>query len=381
MVRRDHIKVVFVNLVVFAALFALIEFSARVYGYIDSPGDELRITNFAKSDPLVQDDRWRGEKHPILGYVPQAGVHGVNTWAKEPVSIGDAGIRSNGASRRVADRPLTLAVGDSFTFGDGVGDDQTWPAHLEELAEARVVNAGVPGYGVDQAVLRAEILAARFRPDVIVLGLIHDDILRAEMAVRAGVYKPTFAIENGELRLTLPTENEAVYGKRYDSWRRRLEPLRAVLGYSFVVHHVMHRLFPEFWISGDYSIRAHDDGLAVSCRLMSRFAAIPRARKALLIEYTPHEIRWDARPADLDALARCAEAEGIEVVDVYPTLKRTIATGKADLKDLYSGHMSAEGNRLVAEILYSRARWLMANASAAGGTGRHDAYASPRDSD
>ena len=56
------------------------------------------------------------------------------------------------------DGPLTLAAGDSFTFGDEVNDDESWPAALEQLTGRRVINAGVPGFGLDQAVLRAEQL-------------------------------------------------------------------------------------------------------------------------------------------------------------------------------------------------------------------------------
>lgn len=43
-----------------------------------------------------------------------------------------------------------LSIGDSVTFGWGVGDDESWPAHLERVLRARgheveVLNAGVPG--------------------------------------------------------------------------------------------------------------------------------------------------------------------------------------------------------------------------------------------
>ena len=54
------------------------------------------------------------------------------------------------------DGSVILAVGDSFTFGDEVKDDETWPAHLQQLLGRRVLNAGVSGYGFDQIVLRAE---------------------------------------------------------------------------------------------------------------------------------------------------------------------------------------------------------------------------------
>src|SRR3989304_9109259 len=48
-----------------------------------------------------------------------------------------------------------VTIGDSFTFGHGVGKDESYPSVLEELLKTRstgaeVINAGIPGYGLDQ---------------------------------------------------------------------------------------------------------------------------------------------------------------------------------------------------------------------------------------
>ncbi len=40
-----------------------------------------------------------------------------------------------------------VAIGDSWTFGYCVDYEETYPFHLERLAETRTVNLGVPGYG------------------------------------------------------------------------------------------------------------------------------------------------------------------------------------------------------------------------------------------
>ena len=78
-----------------------------------------------------------------------------------------------------------LAVGDSFTFGHGVQMEESYPKVLQELLRAdgtdvRVVNAGVPGYGLDQEyrffVTRGE---ARVRPDVLLIGVQCSDVFDA----------------------------------------------------------------------------------------------------------------------------------------------------------------------------------------------------------
>src|SRR5260370_1132446 len=73
------------------------------------------------------------------------------------------------------DGPPVLATGDSYTQGDEVDNDHTWPAQLQGLLRRRTINAGVAAYGFDQIVLRTEQLVPVVRPGLIVLGFIGDD--------------------------------------------------------------------------------------------------------------------------------------------------------------------------------------------------------------
>ena len=87
--------------------------------------------------------------------------------------------------RFTGERPISsdgsiLAVGDSYTYGDEVLDEETWPAQLQRLTGRPVLNGGVTGYGFDQIVLRAEQLAAIHRPSIIIVSFIAHDILRTE---------------------------------------------------------------------------------------------------------------------------------------------------------------------------------------------------------
>jgi lysophospholipase L1-like esterase len=74
-----------------------------------------------------------------------------------------------------------LAVGDSFTYGDFVDDEQTLPARLEERLRARcgavtVINAGVGGTTLvthEQMIRRARPL----RPDVVLLTFSENDVV------------------------------------------------------------------------------------------------------------------------------------------------------------------------------------------------------------
>ncbi len=69
-------------------------------------------------------------------------------------------------------KPRILAIGDSCTFGIGVGDQDTWPAQLQTvLAEkhnVEVVNAGVPGYTAFQGRRFFERTGLALDPDIVI---------------------------------------------------------------------------------------------------------------------------------------------------------------------------------------------------------------------
>jgi hypothetical protein len=92
----------------------------------------------------------------------------------------------DGHGRRVTPDPAhpraSIAfVGDSFTFGTGVEDAQAYPALLgaDYWKDVKVINAGVEGWGVTQAVITVEdLLSSAAPPSAIVYQIIPDDIYR-----------------------------------------------------------------------------------------------------------------------------------------------------------------------------------------------------------
>ena len=85
------------------------------------------------------------------------------------VNINSQGFRG-AKPRRDAGRPRVLFLGDSFTFGDSVNDDETLPAQVEfALAGAiEALNGGVSGSTiVDQRVFGERMLA--LEPDLVLV--------------------------------------------------------------------------------------------------------------------------------------------------------------------------------------------------------------------
>jgi hypothetical protein len=88
-----------------------------------------------------------------------------------------------------ADAATVLLVGDSYTHGDEVGDDDTIAAHLHNTHGIMAANLGVGGYSPLQAAMKArERLADYPAARVVVLGLMVENIRRT-----VNGYVPTLA--------------------------------------------------------------------------------------------------------------------------------------------------------------------------------------------
>lgn len=269
---------------------------------------------------------------PMIGRVVRPGLvfHHPDGFA---ITVGEHGTRNTGPTRAIADRPLTLVVGDSFTFGDGVDDGDAWPAVLQRLSGARVVNAGMAGFGVDQAVLRAEQLAEVYAPDTIVLGFIPHDVLRCEMSYWSGHPKPYFVPDGSGLRLQ---PAPATPRSRWDS-------LKWLIAWSEAVD----VLFPTalHW-EGPESVVAHRQGREVACRLMGRLAALGRKHRARVVVLAqPQQANASVEHLEIkDGLLACARENGLLTLDLFPVIAGLPPEKRAAL---FPRHMNVEGNRIV----------------------------------
>jgi lysophospholipase L1-like esterase len=83
-----------------------------------------------------------------------------------------AGLRGPEVGPKPAGSVRILAIGDSFTFGVGARQDETWPARLERrMRNAQVLNAGAPGFGVPDEVAWFEAHGVDLHPDVVVVAV------------------------------------------------------------------------------------------------------------------------------------------------------------------------------------------------------------------
>lgn len=110
-----------------------------------------------------------------------------------PLFVGLAGCsrRSPIRGQAVAAGATVLALGDSLTYGTGAPPESSYPAVLQRLTGWRVINAGVPGDTVEQALARAPALLQEHAPALVLIGIGGNDFLRRldEGAARANIVR------------------------------------------------------------------------------------------------------------------------------------------------------------------------------------------------
>jgi len=136
------------------------------------------------------------ERLPLMQIDP----HPTRAWAMtpdsehytyiHPVRVNRLGLRDDEVGPKPADERRIIALGDSLVYGQGVPDDATLPAQLEQRLNTdaapghttvRVINAGVRGYSTVQELELLKEIAPAVEPDVVVLFWYWNDLKETEV--------------------------------------------------------------------------------------------------------------------------------------------------------------------------------------------------------
>ncbi|MCA8952231.1 MAG: hypothetical protein KDE27_22160 [Planctomycetes bacterium] len=335
-------------LVPLVALFVAAEIFARSYrakkGSPFSTGSyrDQRIDLIRRGYPAAHD--------PLLGYVPRPGFASDDNRWHAMVTIDARAIRTNGAPRPPGER-FVVAAGDSFTFGDQVGDHETWPAQLEQLLQRPVLNGGVFGYSLAQTVLRAERLVESHPTERLVLSFIPDDIKRCEQS-RRFTEIPWFDLVDGELALRgVPVPDSAVDNDLDRQYLRRL------LGHSAALDMLFWNTVPNWWVSEQREIWVHPPGtgLTIGKKLFERLGRFCAERQLPWLVVLQGHWSADESHGAAELLAHAA-ACGAEVLDLQTAFLALADEDKSLWYKYFRGHMTAAGNAWVAAGIAARLR-------------------------
>ncbi len=148
-------------------------------------------------------------------------------------------------SEPVTGRRISL-LGDSYTFGSGVEDDETFAAVLESRFEDTVCNNfGIGAYGIDQMWLTLRHVALPLEPDLVILSFVRPDLDRSLSSYRKDHiwrWKPAYRLVDGQLApMTRDNRPGAIqsfvhrHSRFYRQWRKLENSLsrRFALGYRW----------------------------------------------------------------------------------------------------------------------------------------------------
>ena len=230
-----------------------------------------------------------------------------------------------------------VGIGDSFMFGLGVADGETYLARLESALNAErpgaspacaveVVNLGVPGYNTVMEVTALERKGLAYRPDLVVIEFISNDFDLPNFVWRA--------------RDVTTLRRSFLWDLAGDAWRSRQRGRRARAGVEPLEE-------------------AAQDGTPDGIRFVSDPARVAPEHAAL--------VGWTAHERAMRRLARLAREHRFEVVlmgwDVHPEEERVRGLGRElgfhvlDLHGRLSRYVRKQGYASYQESPLARRRW------------------------
>lgn len=361
------------------ARFVLLGFSLLVSLLVA----ELAV-RLARPQAVMTVSRGLYQPDPPRRYRLTPGFHGTITNQVEfdtEVSLNRLGLRGPEVGEKPPGGVRILALGDSFTFGVGAQDGETFPARLEEVLRskgvpAQVLNAGAPGFGVPDAVAWYERYGIELEPDAIVLA-----VFLANDLQDASPDQPKVAVVDGAL--VVPGETGGP--RRWLYYHSHLFRLLK----SSVLEGRVRSLFgmKEPWavreLRSEFSLYEPDlpaelrGGLETTELSVTKLASLARSRStrvvAVLIPSLPQvdPAKWQAVLAQLGLdpathdrrrpnrlFREIFERNQVPVIDMTEDFERALAGGKR-IYYAIDQHLNPEGYALMARVV-SRA-WNIAS--------------------
>ena len=243
-----------------------------------------------------------------------------------------------------------LGLGDSFTYGVGVALEDTYLSRLEQMLNARagvhprveILKAGIPRYFPEPQRMLLEKYGPAFRPDLVVVGFLPNDVIDTYFGLAAVTVSPSGYLmtrEAGELgpigmHLYRHSHVGRLFLRRYVDWQiaRKYRPRNDEAFQSNGFH------------EKDWQTMEHEYG-----RMAVASASIG-AR--LLVCHIPQKGPWTP-PTRYpgDRLAAWARHHDVDFVDVLPAMERAAALSRVYYEK--DGHCTAAGHAVIAQELYA----------------------------
>jgi len=323
--------------------------------------DTPKSVDKPRTDWVAVPERVWTEYHPTLGWYHQKSKSALLVQDELRVEVntnseGMRGIREYGIDKP-AGMMRILLLGDSFAFGWGVKDNETFAARLEEMdPKLEVLNLGVAGYGLDQILLSFREIGRRFSPDLVFVTVFPEDFWRATRSFTdAGYAKPYFTLSGKDLLLhNVPTPQP--FQLKHNQFPDVIESNRIE---DFFEKSILYRLFRRGiirmgknlgWLDPDST----DEWILGREQLKTLIAEIKASEAQAIIVIVPPE-RWFKSTSEVSlkqSIRRFAQREQVPMIDLTPIFFELIH--QSDITEYYikdDWHWTAKGHQLAASVL------------------------------
>ena len=311
-----------------------------------------------------------------LGWRLKPGWHGRHKHHDFDTSyrINDAGFRISTPKRGAT---VTAVLGDSFTFGIGAANRQTFTSRLNQLDKlnSQFINMGVPGYSTDQQYLLLKQTIKKINPDRILLVVylandLFDNLLAYPM--QAEHAKPLFKLEQN--RLVLSNTPVPLITKPASAANQNLS--RIVMGEKGIPQSRLAQTFGHWHLAqhlgifqstphiGDSFFQARfDTALTIFNKLLQKLHALSDAHNARLFVALLPGHSYISQPGGLSAQYQeylrkrivkniTANKQADSLIDIAQAMRQhALADHSQNWYFPNEGHLSADGHKLVSEII------------------------------
>ncbi len=230
-----------------------------------------------------------------------------------------------------------LILGDSFTFGDQVSDNETYPYYLQQmLPNTEVINFGIHGYGHDQMLLYLKEEGIKYSPDVVILGFVGDDMNRNLLEFR-DYSKPKFELVHNKLQIKNYPVPPPDLTLKNEIYRSKFIDLLTIF-YNDLL-----------WKFGINEERKNEITIAIVDEMIERISSIG-ATPVIFYLPTPHEINDldDKIIPEEEFLNRyCRE----RIIHCFSLRSSFLASVKEEINFKPPGHWNPRGNLLISHRL------------------------------
>lgn len=273
------------------------------------------------------------------------------------VTTNSLGFRGPELSRDPKIRTIGV-FGDSFSFGQGVSDQYSYPEVLRgKLNQAQVMNTGVYDYRPSQSFLTYERVSQEWPLDTVIIQLCYNDFEDQEGPIKRAVHQ-------GYLNPSPPT---SMWGeiKNFLLLHSEIASRLRVLIYAFKAGASRR---PDF-LAPDFEVRRKDD-LQSTKVVLKRWITMARSKgQKVIVIYIPHEWqidpdatphvgRWeaDADVVDPNAAHRwiapfMAQFPEVNFVNFAPIFRDHYRRGGKTVFIPFDFHLNELGNQMVAQTL------------------------------